>query len=113
MDLEVCKNKNNKLISFILSSQHDEKHVVPTPLSAGKDRKKKKKFYIIKYFKTKCINNNVIDNMQFIRIKLRFNKYNVLKRHVWCPKRQNKRIAPLPFFLGCRKRRLKDNSTHT
>jgi hypothetical protein len=28
-------------------------------------------------------------------------------RLVWCP-RQNKRIAPLSFFHGCRKRRLKE-----
>jgi hypothetical protein len=31
---------------------------------------------------------------------------------VWCPG-QNKRIAPLSFLHGCRKRRLKINSTFT
>jgi hypothetical protein len=32
---------------------------------------------------------------------------SVYLRLVWCPV-QNKRIAPLSFFHGCRKRRLKD-----
>jgi hypothetical protein len=32
---------------------------------------------------------------------------NIIIGLVWCPG-QNKRIAPLSFLLGCRKRRLKD-----
>jgi hypothetical protein len=38
--------------------------------------------------------------------------YTLTSGLVWCPG-QNKRIAPLSFFHGCRKRRLKDEAlTH-
>jgi glycerol-3-phosphate O-acyltransferase len=50
-----------------------------------------------------------------LKVPYHFQKLAVDKSHfyfrkirlVWCPG-QNKRIAPLSFFHGCRKRRLKD-----
>jgi hypothetical protein len=39
-----------------------------------------------------------------------WNKYISIYLSVVCGKGQNKRIAPLSYFHGCRKRRLKDNT---